>query len=305
MAEDQGINGAIWNNEAAILLKRLGWEQVGDSEIDIPTDEDKYRGIDRIFKYQDARRYGSRESTVFLEAKRYNTTSFNSVKLLEEWLKTLNTKLTSTRNSLGLRELYPSLADTVISSGLIVLWFADTALYPTFQVKFRGIIEKAKLPNISHKDSPNRIYVIDNYDILRLASMVLAIEEYNSKNDLTLEFYYPQSDYFKKPASRNNVLTLDYMFSKAVLAEAIKDNKTHRVVFYFGSLNLKSFDRLRALLNHLQFIDKDKPLTIYRYKSDIDFRKIESQVVGLFSGIEINIESMELFSDLPKFMRLH
>lgn len=303
MAEDQGVNGAIWNDQMAKLLTRFGWEQVGDSEIDVPTEDDKDRGIDRVFKYLDSRRNAKSERTVYCEAKRYKITNISQSRL-DDWIATLNTKLTKTRNSPEFIETYPSLDGTDISSGIITIWFhGSSADYEKFRARFLEMLEAAKLPNAMRSQSPNNIYVIDNYDVLRLASLSVAIEEFERDKATEVKFHYPHSDNFDNPVSRNRVLSLDYMFSKVVLAEALVSGKTELLVFYFGTLSVNAFKRLRSLLGDVGFIDQDKPLTIYRYAEDDDFRKIEPEIRKLFEKIELRLAEMEYFSRLPTFMR--
>lgn len=35
MAEDQGVNGTIWNKEATKLLSYFGWNTIGDYDMDV------------------------------------------------------------------------------------------------------------------------------------------------------------------------------------------------------------------------------------------------------------------------------
>lgn len=35
MAEDQGVNGTIWNKEANYILSWFGWETIGDIDMDV------------------------------------------------------------------------------------------------------------------------------------------------------------------------------------------------------------------------------------------------------------------------------
>ena len=69
MPEDQGWNGDRWTEEASALLKRLGWEKIADSNIDIEGTDGLWHGIDALFRYEDG--FSSYKQGVFLEAKRY------------------------------------------------------------------------------------------------------------------------------------------------------------------------------------------------------------------------------------------
>lgn len=41
MAEDQGVNGTIWNKEATKLLSYFGWNTIGDYDMDVMGQDEK------------------------------------------------------------------------------------------------------------------------------------------------------------------------------------------------------------------------------------------------------------------------
>jgi hypothetical protein len=302
MPEDQGVNGDAWNDEAAILLKRLSWEQIGDSNVDLTDEEGKNRGIDRLYQFDDIRR-GNALTGVFVEAKRYETKNLQQT-ALETFIKTIDNKLNKIRNSKDFHETYPLFGDASLRTALIVIWFHDTQAYPAFRPKFSDYLSKVKLSAHSRNDGSNKIYVLHNDDFLRLASMVALIEEYEKEHGKPVNFYYPVSDKFNKPADRSKVLSIDYMFSKFVLAESVMEDGTeHKIVFYFGTLSVNSFRRLKSALQTVGYLDKIKPLTIYTYQRDSNFRKVKPIVEKEFNEVKFNIEEMDSYSDLPKFMK--
>lgn len=301
MPEDQGVNGDIWNDEAALLLKACGWQQIGDSNIDIVDDNDKKMGIDAIFKYEDARRNPRTPQAVFVESKCYKTDSYK-MSDLRIWLNKLNDKVANSRGSEHFLDTYPGIRDCMIRNGLIVIWFSDLENYDKFRPSF---LKNRKGISIVQKRNraPVNMYVMDNYDILRIASMIKEIKEFNRDFNSELKFYYPTSDTFQHPVARSKYLSLDYMFSKIVLMEGKIDNIDHRVVFYFGELTMKGFERLKGLLNSISFMDKEKPLRIYRYVEDQEFRKILPDVENLFSEVECTLQEMDHYKGIPSFMK--
>lgn len=303
MAEDEGYNGDQWNNEAATLLRKFKWQQIGDANVDVFNEDGKRQGIDSIFSFIDVRK-GSALHGVFVEAKRYATTSFSKGEL-ETWIKTLDRKLNKNRNSKYLQETYPDLNEASLRTGVIMTWFHDTESFPAFRSKFNDSLAGIKISGHTRQDGSNKIYVLNNDDILRLVSLITACELFESKNPHKLRFYYPSSERYNKPADRSEVLSLDYMFSKFILAESMNEvGIEHKIVFYFGSLTVNAFRRLKNALQSFGYIDRQKPLTIYTYQRDQNFRKIKPTVMKDFEEIEFNLIPMEHYSDLPGFLKL-
>lgn len=303
MAEDQGVNGDLWNDEAAVLLKLLGWTQIGDANIDVVTDENKKRGLDRIFFFNDPRRNSKIDQSVFVEAKRYNTANI-SKNLLQEWVTTLNNKLSKLKNSGEFQKMFPKLSTTTIRTGLIVIWFSNASDFPAFSSTFKEMLREVRALNRPGKSAPNSIYILTNDDILRLASLAQSIEKINLKHSTKLMFYYPPSENFINPIKRNEILTLDYMFSKIILCEGIINGVDHKVVFYFGKLTQISFERLKSFLQLNSILDNDKPLTIYTYQRTDEFRKIKPDVKKIFDSIVVEFKEMDIYQDLPTNLRL-
>ena len=68
--------------------------------------------------------------------------------------------------------------------------------------------------------------------------------------------------------------------------------------------NMKSFKMLKNALMRTNVWKKDRPLNLFLYNSDIDIRKIKSNIKDLFGDIgEINIKFMESNNELPSFLK--
>ncbi len=299
MAEDQGVNGDIWNDEASRLIAKLNWIPIGDSNVDVPNSEGGKNGIDRMYKYLDA---NLASQGVFLEAKRYKTSSFQPDNI-GEWVTTLSKKITKNRNSEKFYDTYEEFNESQLRNGLIVIWFSDTENYAAYKRKFREALINTKIPAGRKQDNMNRVYVVDNYDVLRLASIVVTIDDFNKKHATEVFFYYPFWERLNNVTNKSKTLTLDYMASKFILSQAIVGGIDHNIVFYFGGLSLQAFKRLHSALQQFNFIEQHKPLTIFIYLEDDEFRKIKPDVIRLFEKITFDIKHMTKFDGLPSFMK--
>ncbi len=293
MAEDQSANGDIWNQEAATLLSYLSWQKIGDHNIDVKGDDDKKYGLDTILTFSDHSK--NLPQSIILEAKRYKTTSFQS-SMIKGWIERLDTKLTKLRNSDNFFEQFPELRETAtLNYGIIAIWFSDNQNYKPLTSIFEGVKLSSK-PKKSNQH--NKIFVIDNPIILRLCSMLNAIKDIDNNSEFN--YYYPSSLINEGPVVRSKTLSIEYIFSEIILAESKdKNDKECKIVFYFGELDVKSFRYIKSLLTNVQFMDKDKPLTLYLYQRNDEFRKIRPDVERMFSEIKFEIKNMDSLSDLP------
>lgn len=300
MAEDQSVNGDRWNDQFSKLLQSLNWNSLGDSNMDLRNERDKKHGVDRLCIFQESLR-GTRQEASLVEAKNYKTTSYTSG-LIGDWIITLDNKLVNLKTSNDLLEKFEVLSEMPLRTGIIAIWFSDFTDYQKFKPKFIESLKKVKLNR--KQVNPNKIYVLENDAILKLASLSLAIQGINSSKDNKTEFkfFYPTIETL--PATRSNVLNPNYFTAKFILGD-YKDSKgvENKVVFYFGKLNLPSFQRLQQALAHFAYLDDEKPLTLFIYQRDQEeFRKIKPEVENLFSTQPIKLKSMENMSDLPTFM---
>lgn len=300
MPEDQGVNGDRWNDQFTKLLLTLNWISVGDSNMDLENDRDKKHGVDRLFRFQESLKT-TRIEAALVEAKCYQTTSYRQ-EMVGNWVNTLDTKLTNLKSSEKLMEKFKMLGQGPFRTGIIAVWFSDFKEYQSFRPKFIESMGKVKLNQ--KKVNANKIYVLENDGILRLASLAMAVDRINATPGIRsqFQFYYPSIDTF--PATRSEVLNPNYFMAKFVLGEfRDKDEVENRVVFYFGRLDLDSFKRLQQALARFAYLDEQKPLTIYTYQRDSgEFRKISPEIEPLFGTQKIYLKTMENMIDLPTFM---
>jgi hypothetical protein len=300
MAEDQGVNGDRWNDQFTKLLKTLNWIPLGDANMDLINEKDQKHGVDRLFLFKESHKTTRTEGSL-IEAKNYKTTSYNS-NMVDEWINTLDAKLINLKNSDELMKQFEILDQVPLRTGIIAVWFSDFEKYSEFRPKFVESMKKVKLNQ--KRGNPNRIYVLENEAILRLASLTMAIENINnSKNTKTeFQFFYPIVD--THPATRSNVLNPNYMTAKFILGDYYDtDNIEQRVVFYFGDIDLSSFKRLQQALANFGFLDVSKPLTIFTYQRDAsEFRKISPDIPPLFGIQKVSLKTMHTMVDLPPFL---
>lgn len=311
MAEDQGQNGDRWTEEASVLLSHLGWEKIADSNIDIEGSDGLQHGIDSLFRYEDG--FSSSKQGVFLEAKRYQTSSFRVAKL-NDWVTCLDNKILELRRSEEFNKIYPAMAKTVPQNGLLVVWFHDTDNYRNFSSNFVTALLSVRTPRKRNVMS-NRLFVLANDDILRMASLVSEIEQWNQKHQTNgfeskLKFFYPSIVEQGLVSNELPILNLEYIFSKFILATAqVLENgvpKLVYIVFYFGELAFNSFKRLKQALLGINIPKSHSQLLLYTYQRDDEFRKIKPDVEKLFTQLEnvtFEIRSMNHFSDLPNWMK--
>ena len=301
MAEDQGVNGTIWNKEATKLLSDFGWSAIGDYDMDVEGQDGKKYGLDTIIKYPTPLK--TNEQSVILEAKRYETTSF-SKSALQNWVDRLDKKLIELRNSESFIDKFPELEDcSILDTGIIAIWFHDFQHYSEFRPTFVKALKDLKISNRPRKNGISRIFIIDNSIILKLCSLQNAINSYKAEKQYTIEFYYPPILIEDAPIVRQDTLTIEYIFSKVILAEAKNDNSKENLVFYFGELKTTAFKLLRSLLAKCSFLEKEKPLTLFIYKEDDEFRKIEPDIKRVFEDITFKIRSMDNLNDLPSSIK--
>jgi len=296
MAEDEGVNGTIWNKEATKLLSLFGWKTIGDYDMDVLGEDDKKYGLDTLLNFFTPMK--NNPQSVILEAKRYNTESF-SKSTLQDWIDRLDKKIIELKNSEGFISTFPELKEcSVLDMGIIAIWFHNIHDYQSFRPKFIEALENVVTSNRIRKAGANRIFVIDNDIILKLCSLHSAIADYENENKCNIEFYYPSILTNDNPIIRNKTLTIEYIFSKIILAES-KGSNPENIVFYFGELNTPSFKQLKSLLTMCSFMDKEKPIKIFIYHTDETiFRKIKSDIDDLFEDVNITFKNMDNRIDL-------
>lgn len=258
MAEKQGKLGDNWNDCADRLLKKLGWQHIGDSNMDLTGSDDKEYGVDSIYKYSVAGK--STMQTVILESKRYQQSSISATNL-QKWVERLKEKLSQLRNSKELMNQFPELEDcSPTNLGIIMCWVHDGEkkyLNETFQ----RYLESTIINTGAKSGAYSRIMVLDNRRIVKLCSM---IDELINKYD-DYDFVYPSGIIDNDVLIMHKVLSVEYMMSDIIIAEGRKDGKIFSVVFYFGQITESSVSSLLEFLQVYQRVEEKKPLVIYYY----------------------------------------
>lgn len=313
MPEDQGVNGDRWTEQASSLLNAFGWTKIADSNIDIEGADGLQHGIDALFKYKDGFK-PIKDQGVFLEAKTYATSSFRPQKL-NDWVSKIDNKIRELKLSQEFNERYPRISVSNAANGLLMIWFHDKDNYRGFLPTFKEAMLNVRTPRKRGSNLlPIRLFLLENNAILRLASLKEEIEKWeneSSNQGSKINFYYPSSAKHGYAIQEIPVLNLEYFFSKFILAKAIEQtdqgSKTTDIVFYFGSLDIHSFFRLKQALLSYDMISSNNKLILYTYKrEDSTFRKIRPDVEQLFrkeeGPLEFSIKQMTILGDLPPWM---
>ncbi|MBC5609324.1 hypothetical protein [Bacteroides sp. NSJ-48] len=302
MAEDSQYKGELWNKRAIKLLNLFSWDMIGDSGMDLEGSDGEKYGIDSLYSFKDPAK--DIPESLILEAKSYKTTSFNKSKL-QEWIDRLNVKILELRNSEYLIERFPIFKDiSTLKIGLIFIWFDDIENYKVYRPKFLEILSEIKVSSRTFRNGVyNKIYVIDNDLISKLCSLYTVIKEFNEN----FKFYYPSAFIHERAVQRSAILSLDYFFSKFILGQLKSSGKRYdtNIVFYWGELDMRSFEMLKSILKSYSFVDQEFKLVIYKYKRDDDeFRKILPQIKKSYENenIEFDIKDMNSCTELPTFI---
>ena len=275
---------------------------IGDSGMDLEGSDGEKYGIDSLYSFKDPAK--DIPESLILEAKSYKTTSFSKSKL-QEWIDRLNIKILELRNSEYLIERFPIFKDiSTLKIGLIFIWFDDIENYKEYRQKFLEILSEIKVSSRTFRNGVyNKIYVIDNDLISKLCSLYTVVREFNEN----FKFYYPSAFIHERAVQRSAVLSLDYFFSKFILGQLKSSGKRYdtNIVFYWGELDVRSFEMLKSILKSYSFVDQEFKLVIYKYKRDDDeFRKILPQIKKSYENenIEFDIKDMNSCTELPIFI---
>lgn len=252
--------GESWNNCAGRLLARLGWQHIGDSNIDLPGSDSKEYGIDSLFKYIVAGK--TMMQPAILESKRYSKDSIKAG-TLQKWLERLKEKLNALRNSKDLQLEFEELEECLpINLGIIMCWVQDgdeTFLNETFQ----RYLEDTIINTGARVGAYSRIMVLDNRRIVKLCSMVEELGKYDDYN-----FVYPSGIIDNDVIVEDKMLSVEYMMSDIIIAECRKGKKFSSVVFYFGEMTETAVTVLMDFLKVYQRVQSKKPIVIYHYDNN-------------------------------------
>lgn len=261
MAEKQGKLGDNWNDYANRLVKLLGWQHVGDKNMDLKGNDGEEYGVDSILKYK----VPGKETlqTVILESKRYAKASIQS-NTLSKWIKRLKEKLDGLRNSEELLKEFPELDDcSQTNLGIVMLW-VHNADEDYLNGTFQHLLENTIITTGAKPGSYSRIMVLDNRRIIQLCAVYDALKTFTDYN-----FVYPAGIIDNVAIEQSKVLTVEYMMSNIIIADGEKDGKLSSVAFFFGEVTEANIALLMDFLSKYQRIDRNRPLLVYYYdKSD-------------------------------------
>lgn len=298
--EDQSYDGGIWNKQAFELLKLLGWERIGDRDMDVLGDDNSKMGVDTIVCFNTPLK--TRPQVAILEAKHYKTTSFSKSDI-EDWLYRLDSKLVKLRNSEAFQDRFPMLTEcTVLDTGLIVIWFHDTENYSNFNSKFKEILRQISISGRQRKAGTNKIYVVDNERLMRMFALVEELDEIRKTSEFN--FVYSQAFTGGKPVKRSEVLTIENIFSDVLFGEEkTKDDIVKSHIFYFGKNDYNSLKLAKGAYAKTVNYDTSKEIILHVFNPDTDFRKIENDIkTNIFHEFKISIRKMGLNINLPTFI---
>lgn len=255
MAERQGKLGDMWNACAVKFLSLLGWNHIGDKDIDVIGEDGNIYGIDSLMDYNSPG-MATRQS-VIVESKRYSKDSIN-YSVMSGWLSRLTKKLEQCRNSEELQKEFPALTECCsINLGIIMVWVHDAESEEYFHSNFAKLLNKLISVTRPKPNAFKRIIVFTNPQILRLCAL------YETLKDRDYAFVYPSQLIGNYALERSKVLTIDYMLSNVILAEIKESGITEKHVFYFGIMTVDAIKILRESLLKYQFAEKDKKLIIH------------------------------------------
>ncbi|MBO8161977.1 MAG: hypothetical protein H0Z24_10150 [Thermosipho sp. (in: Bacteria)] len=306
MPEEQNVIGEQWTLESVSLLKHLGWSLHGQPNFDITCSQKTHKarshGVDALLSYYDP--YINRKNGVILESKSRKWESINT-RTMSQWLEQLTATLECANNAPEVKEFdcHP------INTGLLTIWCNDNNYN---HEKFCDYLKSLKLPN---KRNPFIVYVLSNYDILRLCSIITTKQDIKREDNITnVSFYYPSIN--QSIGISNEILNLKYMFSEFIFLKAKKIQKFGditipldiTVVFYFGSPTFREINFMYSALKAAQLEDVNE-IRIYFYgseeegrmhKSEFKQRKEEELSISqLNKNTKVKIMHMNQYSDIP------
>ena len=231
----------------------------------------------------------------------------------ENRLAFLPEKILSLSKSRDFFEKFSEMANVKIRNGLLVLWFHDTDNYRSFRPKLNKAMISVTAPRARTKQK-NRLFILDNYDILRLASVVNVLDSWNLKNNpqgdptRKVKFYYPTI--IENPIKELEVLSLELIYSKLVICSAFEridgTNKPVYLIFYFGQHTTESYEKIRETLLSCRILKMNTKIYLYYYQRDDSFlRKIEPEIMKIFEKEEypkFEMRSMNVEQELPPWI---
>ena len=292
MAERQGVQGAIWNDRAVRLLELLGWDHIGDKNMDLKGIDEEFHGIDALACYESPGI--DLKQSCLVESKKYAMGSLSAT-IVKGWIETLKQKIEVLSQSEDVLTEFPKLQDCCdIDLGIIMCWVHDVNDESFFEKDFEKYLSKAAILTLAKPLAYRRIVVLTNPKIIRLCSMATILQD----NAYDYKFVYPSQLIKDKPLSRTKVLTIEYALSDFILAEREKKaskGEKECVIFYFGQIRQEAFMSMHEALTMFNFLEVDKNLIIYHYEDSDDSRIVMSDLEKYFSNVKVSFEPMTRF----------
>lgn len=288
MAENQGVNGDMWNDCAVSLLSYFGWDYIGDKNMDLKGSDGSDYGVDALTCYESPSL--SVLQSCIVESKRYSVDSLKSTTKLRSWVERLRTKLDAFYQSEDLVKEFPRLEDCCsLNLGIIMCWVHDAPNEQYFETSFSKQLEKAVINTMPKPKSYKRIFVLTNPRIVRLCSIANVIK------DGGYSFVYPSQLISGRPLVRSKVLSIDYAVSNIIYAERTKETKKSSIVFYFGKMNLTNLNILKDSLTMYNLIEAEKDLIIYYYDDNETTRTILPDAYKVFKDLKAKFKVLERY----------
>ncbi|MDL0125686.1 hypothetical protein [Halobacterium salinarum] len=301
MPERQNRMGDIANDRLIALLEALGWNQQGDSDVDIPCElsahheRDADHGVDGYMAYDDP--YRTRERGVVIESKAKSWENTNDTSIQDGATQALET-LECIPESDEFDEYLNNGEDRNVDLAILGVWVHDGEYDDSM---FDGYVNELAIKNKRRK--PFQVLVLGNRELHRLASLHnqfsgLKETEFDGQYE-SLDFYYPSLP--DTVSDRGELVALEYMISDYVFAKGQKvvgegpesDSKDVNLVFYFDDIQRESLDFMFKALLEYQMTDADE---IWVYLDTRDQTE-DFQIGSLIESFRQNV----LPEDAPEF----
>lgn len=303
MPEEQPYRGNRWTKHAVELLGSLGWNLKGDTNMDVPctihTGRKVGHGIDAFLTYFDP--YQNCEIGVITETKYYAWNNINK-EFVQESVDNLIQAVECVPHSEEFTQKL-NFNHAKVNTGLLMIWSHDKF----DKSKFEAYLQEVKIPE---KHNTSRIYILNNYEILKLYSIVNVINgltnELNGKGKFDIYYpSYPESDSLRG----KKFVGLEYFNSKFIFGKMVRIKEFSNgaaqpinvtVVLYFDKLTAACLKYMYLALRRFQLTDEE--IWVYHYEDPGDYRgqirEFERQY-GEIQKKQIIFKPMNRFEDVP------
>lgn len=300
MPEDQPRAGDIGERRLVNLLSGLGWDLLGDTNVDIesgiPGDSSTY-GVDGFMKYFDP--YRRRHRGILLESKNYAWENYASQKLNQFFSDTLS-KVEGVLESDEFDEKLNFGQADLCNAGLLGVWTKDSSNYD--YEKFKEYTGNISVPRKRRK--AYQLLVLGHGDLKRLADLHKTYEGIvDSHQESEFDFYYPalsDSDSARLPHLTFEYLFSDYVFAKLEGVEEVQGDRGVSIVFTFEEMTIENLRFMYQALRRYQMVDADE-VWIYPYHDPFHSESIKQQfrrsLADESDGPKIEFKPFETFGD--------